>query len=33
MDKIDMIVETVCATGVLLAPFWLGYKLILCIIN
>lgn len=33
MDKIDVVVETICATGVILAPFWLAYKLVLCLIS
>lgn len=33
MEKIDAVVETICATGVIVAPFWLAYKVILCIFN
>lgn len=29
MDKIEMVLETLCAGGVVAAPLWLVYKLVL----
>lgn len=33
MDKLEMLVETICAGGVILTPFWLTYKLVLYVIS
>lgn len=32
MDKVDIAVEMMCAAGIILAPLWLGYKFILCML-
>lgn len=32
MSKIDMVFETVCGVGIILTPFWLAYKFILCLL-
>ena len=33
MDKVEMLFEAACGTGVLLAPFWLIYKFALYILS
>jgi len=33
MDRVEMAVEAVCASGVLLTPLWIAYKMVLFIIS
>ncbi len=33
MDRVDTIVELICAAGVILTPFWLCYKLIMYVVG